>query len=179
MALRAGWGRQPQFVLAIGGFHPRFAPPPGLPALQRLALQLADGDSLQLRCQAYLAVTSNTVQFGARVDLHAAGGGFSFDGMLGFDAILQLAPLAFRGGRRRRLGAAVSRPSADGHLVQGTVGGADALAGGGQGQDQAPVLLGLGVLLTDIRQPDGAPAARGGRCGGADRRGPGRPAQLE
>ncbi|MBX3671219.1 MAG: hypothetical protein KF778_22715 [Rhodocyclaceae bacterium] len=95
MALRAGWGRQPQFVLAIGGFHPRFAPPPGLPALQRLALQLADGDSLQLRCQAYLAVTSNTVQFGARVDLHAAGGGFSFDGMLGFDAILQVAPLAF------------------------------------------------------------------------------------
>ncbi|GAB1723692.1 MAG: hypothetical protein GDA65_18300 [Nitrospira sp. CR1.1] len=95
MALRAGWGRQPQFVLAIGGFHPRFAPPPGLPALQRLALQLADGDSLQLRCQAYLAVTSNTVQFGARVDLHAAGGGFSFDGMLGFDAILQLAPVAF------------------------------------------------------------------------------------
>ncbi|HNK15909.1 MAG TPA: hypothetical protein PLZ20_15170, partial [Nitrospira sp.] len=95
MALRAGWGNQPQFVLAIGGFHPRFAPPPGLPALKRLALQLADGDSLQLRCQAYLAVTSNTVQFGARVDLHAAGGGFSFDGMLGFDAILQLAPLAF------------------------------------------------------------------------------------
>ncbi|GMV49563.1 MAG: hypothetical protein AMXMBFR67_11060 [Nitrospira sp.] len=95
MALRAGWGRQPQFVLAIGGFHPRFTPPPGLPALQRLALQLADGNSLQLRCQAYLAVTSNTVQFGARVDLHAAGGGFSFDGMLGFDAIIQLAPLAF------------------------------------------------------------------------------------
>ncbi|MEK6804324.1 MAG: DUF6603 domain-containing protein [Nitrospirota bacterium] len=95
MALRAGWGRQPQFVLAIGGFHPRFAPPPGVPALKRLALSLADGDSLQLRCQAYLAVTSNTVQFGARVDLHAAGGGFSFDGMLGFDAIIQLAPLAF------------------------------------------------------------------------------------
>ncbi len=95
MALRAGWGRQPQFVLAIGGFHPRFAAPPGLPALKRLALQLADGDSLQLRCQAYVAVTSNTVQFGARVDLHAAGGGFSFDGMLGFDAIIQLAPLAF------------------------------------------------------------------------------------
>ncbi len=95
MALRAGWGRQPQFVLAIGGFHPRFAPPPGLPALKRLALQLADGDSLQLRCQAYLAVTSNTVQFGARVDLHAAGGGFSFDGMLGFDALIQLTPLAF------------------------------------------------------------------------------------
>lgn len=95
MALRAGWGSQPQFVLAIGGFHPRFAAPPGLPALTRLALSLADGDTLQLRCEAYLAVTSNTVQFGARVDLHAAGGGFSFDGRLGFDALMQLAPLAF------------------------------------------------------------------------------------
>jgi hypothetical protein len=96
MALRAGWGSQPQFILAIGGFHPRFAAPPGLPALKRLALSLADGDTLQLRCAAYLAVTSNTVQFGARVDLHAAGGGFSFDGMLGFDALIQLAPLAFQ-----------------------------------------------------------------------------------
>ena len=26
MACGAGWGRQPQFVLAIGGCHPRFAP---------------------------------------------------------------------------------------------------------------------------------------------------------
>jgi hypothetical protein len=96
MALRARWGDQPNFVLAIGGFHPRFPAPAGLPALRRLALTLADGDSLQLRCQAYLALTSNTVQFGARVDLHAAGGGFSFDGMLGFDALVQLAPLAFQ-----------------------------------------------------------------------------------
>lgn len=96
MALRASWGSQPNFVLAIGGFHPRFPAPAGLPALRRLALTLADGDSLQLRCQAYLALTSNTVQFGARVDLHAAGGGFSFDGMLGFDALVQLAPLAFQ-----------------------------------------------------------------------------------
>lgn len=96
MALRARWGTQPTFVLAIGGLHPRFPAPAGLPALSRLALTLADGDSLQLRCQAYLALTSNTVQFGARVDLHAAGGNFSFDGMLGFDALVQLAPLAFR-----------------------------------------------------------------------------------
>ena len=96
MALRAGWGSQPQFVLAIGGFHPRFAAPPGLPALKRLALSLADGDTLQLRCEAYLAVTSNTVQFGARLDLHAAGGGFSFDGRLAFDALIQLTPLAFQ-----------------------------------------------------------------------------------
>ncbi|UVT15652.1 MAG: hypothetical protein H8K04_17900 [Nitrospira sp.] len=96
MALRARWGSRPNLVLAIGGVHPRFPAPPGLPVLSRLALTLADGANLQLRCQAYLAVTSNTVQFGARVDLHAAGGGFSFDGMLSFDALVQLAPLAFQ-----------------------------------------------------------------------------------
>ena len=95
MALRANWGSQPNFVLALGGFHPRFAAPAGFPALNRLALSLSDGDDLQLRCQAYLALTSNTVQFGARLDLHAAGGGFSFDGMLGFDALFQLSPFAF------------------------------------------------------------------------------------
>ena len=62
------------------------------------------------------------MQFGARVDLHAAGGGFSFDGMLGFDAILQLAPLAFEvevGG----VGVAVSRPPVDGDLFTGRLAG--------------------------------------------------------
>jgi hypothetical protein len=95
MALRANWGTQPNFVLALGGLHPRFAAPAGLPSLARLALSLSDGESLRLRCAAYLALTSNTVQFGARLDLHAAGGGFSFDGTLGFDALFQLAPLSF------------------------------------------------------------------------------------
>ena len=58
-------------------------------------MSISDSDSLRLRCDAYLALTSNTVQFGARVELHAAGGGFSFDGYLGFDALFQFAPFAF------------------------------------------------------------------------------------
>ena len=40
----------------------------GFPCYNDWRCSLADGDTLQLRCQAYLAVTSNTVQFGARVD---------------------------------------------------------------------------------------------------------------
>ena len=39
MALRASWGTQPRFVLAIGGFHPRFAAPAEFPKLKRLALE--------------------------------------------------------------------------------------------------------------------------------------------
>jgi hypothetical protein len=95
MALRASWGAQPSFVLAIGGFNPRFMPPAGFPKLDRLALNLSSGDALRLRCEAYLALTSNTAQFGARVDLHAEGGGFTVDGYLGVDALFEFIPFGF------------------------------------------------------------------------------------
>jgi hypothetical protein len=95
MALRASWGAEPTFVLALGGFNPRFAAPAGFPQLDRLALSLSDGDDLRLRCESYLALTSNTVQFGARLDLHAAESGFTVDGYLGFDALFHFAPFEF------------------------------------------------------------------------------------
>src|SRR5262245_33378321 len=95
MALRMSWGAQPAFLLAVGGFHPRFAAPPGFPALERVAVALAGGDNPKLRLEAYLALTSNTVQFGARVDLAARAGSFSIAGFLSFDALVTLAPLAF------------------------------------------------------------------------------------
>jgi hypothetical protein len=95
MALRMGWGENPAFLLAVGGFHPRFAAPAGFPALARVAIALASGDNPKLRLEAYLALTSNTVQFGARVDLAARAGGFSIAGFLSFDALVTLDPLAF------------------------------------------------------------------------------------
>ena len=60
MALRANWGRQPTFVLAVGGFNPRFRAPSGFPQLARLALSLGDSDNPRLRFESYLALTSNT-----------------------------------------------------------------------------------------------------------------------
>jgi hypothetical protein len=95
MALRMSWGAQPAFLLAVGGFHPRFAAPPGFPALERVAVALASGDNPKLRLEAYLALTSNTVQFGARVDVAARAGSFSIAGFLSFDALVTLEPLAF------------------------------------------------------------------------------------
>lgn len=37
-AMRLRWGDDPTFLVAMGGFHPRFQPPADLPALRRLAL---------------------------------------------------------------------------------------------------------------------------------------------
>jgi hypothetical protein len=95
MALRMKWGAESTFLLAVGGFHPRFAAPSGFPALKRVAVALASGDNPKLRLEAYLALTSNTVQLGARIDLAVKSGRFTVAGFLSFDALVTLAPLAF------------------------------------------------------------------------------------
>ncbi|WP_406723868.1 DUF6603 domain-containing protein [Streptomyces sp. GD-15H] len=95
LAMRADWGDRPAFAISAGGFHPRFQPPPDFPQLRRLALSLLNGDNPRIRLEAYFALTSNTVQFGARLELYAAALGFSVQGMLSFDALVQFEPFGF------------------------------------------------------------------------------------
>lgn len=100
MALRVGWGANPVFAVSVGGFNPRFQPPPGFPELRRMTIALASGDNPRIRLESYLATTSNSFQTGARLDAHAeldAGvlGLFSADAYLGFDALIVLAPFQF------------------------------------------------------------------------------------
>jgi hypothetical protein len=95
MALRATWAGQREFLLAIGGFHPRFTPPAGFPPLQRITIDMPSGIVSKLRLAAYLAITSNTVQFGANLDAFIGVAGFGLSGHLGFDALLQLDPFHF------------------------------------------------------------------------------------
>ena len=85
-------GDQPNFVLAIGGFNPRYLPPAGVPKLDRLALSLSSGDNPRLRFESYMAITSNTVQFGARLELLCSVAGLEIEGHLGFDALFQFQP---------------------------------------------------------------------------------------
>ncbi len=100
LAVRANWGDDASFLLAVGGFNPRFRPPAGFPALRRLTLSISDRDNPRLRLSAYLALTSNTVQFGARLDLYAsvsvpALGTFAIAAVVSFDALITLDPLGF------------------------------------------------------------------------------------
>ena len=95
MAMRLKWEGAPHFALAVGGLHPAFSPPSGFPKLERIALNLTAGDNPRLRCEAYFALTANTVQFGARAELYAAAHGFSIQGETGFDVLIQLDPFHF------------------------------------------------------------------------------------
>ncbi len=96
MALRLSWGADPNFLLTVGGFHPAYDPPPmTLPNLRRLTLQLLAGNNPRLTLETYFAVTSNTVQFGARLELYAAAGKFNVYGFLSYDALFQFNPFYF------------------------------------------------------------------------------------
>ena len=95
MRLRMRWDDQPFFALAIGGVHPAFTPPPGLENMQRAAIVFADSENLKLRSESYLAITSNTVQFGARLDLFAKASEFSISGQAGYDVLIQFDPFHF------------------------------------------------------------------------------------
>ncbi|MFD2788068.1 DUF6603 domain-containing protein, partial [Hymenobacter rubripertinctus] len=91
-AFRLYQGQNPVFLLTAGGFHPAFQPPANanLPQLQRLRLALADSRDFRLVLQTYLAITSNTVQVGARLDLFVdLPLGFSLEGHLFFDTLFQ------------------------------------------------------------------------------------------
>jgi hypothetical protein len=95
MSLRATWAAQREFLLAIGGFHPRFQAPAGFPPLRRVTIDMPGGVVSKLRLAAYLAITSNSVQLGADLDVFVGAAGFGLSGNLGFDALLQFDPFHF------------------------------------------------------------------------------------
>lgn len=100
MAVRIGWGDHPVFAVSVGGFNPRFVPPPGFPQLRRLTIALATSKNPRIGLRSYFAITSNTLQVGARLDAHAHAdfgfvGTFSVDAYLGFDALIVIRPFQF------------------------------------------------------------------------------------
>ena len=93
IAVRLGWGEQPDFVSSIGGFHPAYHPATylHLPAMRRLTITLLrDNPSLSLT--AYFALTANSVQFGSRLDFSYSVSHFRVVGDFGFDVLLQFSP---------------------------------------------------------------------------------------
>jgi hypothetical protein len=89
--LLARGGEGAVFVLSAGGFHPRYTRPPGVPELERLAMDLGGG-YLGLRADAYLAVTANAMMFGADLQLDATIAGCGVEGRLGLDALFAWEP---------------------------------------------------------------------------------------
>jgi hypothetical protein len=92
MVLVARGGDDATFALSVGGFNPHYTPPSGVPSVDRLRVDISPSDNPRLRLEAYLAITSETFQFGARVSLHASAGPLALDGWLGLDVLIAWLP---------------------------------------------------------------------------------------
>ena len=96
MAVVAAFGDDAVFVLSVGGFHPDFEPPPlPVPVPKRIAVSIVDLPWAKLRVEGYFAVTSNSLQFGARLDLKLGFDDFGVQGHLAFDALFIFSPFSF------------------------------------------------------------------------------------
>jgi len=95
MVLRIFYKGNANFLLSVGGFHPSYTPPPmDLPRMTRLTITIFAGNP-SLRAEAYFAVTSNTVQFGALAELRFDVGVGLVYGFIGFDVLIHLNPFYF------------------------------------------------------------------------------------
>ena len=95
MALRLFYKENASFLVSMGGFHPSYTPPPmDLPKLKRLSLVIFSGNP-SLKAESYFAITSNTIQFGARAELYVDVSVFNVYGFLGYDVLIQLSPFYF------------------------------------------------------------------------------------
>jgi N-acetylneuraminic acid mutarotase len=96
MGLLIGWGDNADLVLTVGGFHPSFKPPPlPFPVPNRLSVDIINQPGRLIRVSGYFAITSNTVQFGARAELRLGFDDFGIEGHLAFDALFRFSPFAF------------------------------------------------------------------------------------
>lgn len=96
MGLLIAWGNKAEFVSSIGGFHPVFNPPAlPFPNPVRISFNILNESWGKVRVMGYFAVTSNTVQFGARVEIYFGFSAISVDGHIGFDALFQFSPFYF------------------------------------------------------------------------------------
>jgi hypothetical protein len=95
MAVRTSFLDDPGFLVSFGGFHPKFVPPDDFPELDPVGVSLDTGEALRVSVGGYFALTSNSVQFGARVDLWAGAEGFSIEGGTSFDTLIYFEPFSF------------------------------------------------------------------------------------
>jgi hypothetical protein len=90
--LRSSWGETPYLMATVGGFHPDFHPEPVVfPKLKRILITIdRPPDKVELSATGYLAITSNTIQFGAEFTATIKAGNWKVEGKIGGDALIRM-----------------------------------------------------------------------------------------
>ena len=93
MGLLIRWAGEADFAISAGGFFPNYRAPPKLMGLKRLAIQVSPPVKwIKLDVTGYVAVTSNTVQFGGALNLSAKVGPVKGEAHFSLDALFVWAP---------------------------------------------------------------------------------------
>ena len=93
LALFIRWAGGAEFVISVGGFFPKYTPPPEVTGLRKITVEMSPPIPwLTVRAEAYFAITANTVQFGGRVTLIADLGIVGGKAWVGLDALFQWSP---------------------------------------------------------------------------------------
>lgn len=86
------WAGGADFAISVGGFFPDFDAPAPLQGMRRISVDLSPNKMVSLRASGYFALTTNSVQFGARIDMEARVGPARGEGWIGMDALFKWAP---------------------------------------------------------------------------------------
>lgn len=125
IALRIFWGEHRAFLMSVGGFHPDFQPEENMQVnnMRRLSISLLD-DNPRLSINTYMAVTSNTFQFGAGADFYfSLVGVITLEGGFGIDCLFQFNPFYFTMSMYAYLGVYVAGVEVIGVGLEGSLSG--------------------------------------------------------
>ena len=89
------WFSQGHFVLTMGGYHPAFQKPPEFPDVPRLGFQWQALDIVQIKGEAYFAVTSSAFMCGGRLDASAGFSGIRAWFTVHVDVLIQWDPFHY------------------------------------------------------------------------------------
>lgn len=96
MGLLIAFGDDANFVVSVGGFHPRYSPPAlPFPTPRRIALDILNTSVARIRAEGYFAVTSNSVQFGCMAEAFFGFSALNVSGHFQLDALIRFSPFFF------------------------------------------------------------------------------------
>ncbi len=83
------------FVMTIGGYHPRFPKPAHYPTVPRVALNWKLDDNLQIKGELYFALTPSAIMMGGRWELLYNSGNVRAAFIMWIDILMQWAPFYY------------------------------------------------------------------------------------
>ncbi|MCE3246191.1 MAG: putative transcriptional activator [Geminicoccaceae bacterium] len=89
------WFREGQFVLTLGGYHPRFSRPARFPDVPRLGFNWSVSDALAIKGESYFALTATCVMAGGRLEAAFNAGRVWASFAYGMDALVSWDPFFY------------------------------------------------------------------------------------